>query len=115
MNEWPAGAGFLACATLKMAPMRQEESFFGQQELALLYIAKRLKEAQSLEIVLDAAGVDYLVEADTYRGGFIFISERVGAFFYTDDASTPRAREAMAAAGYRPFDPESGGQVGGQS
>lgn len=93
--------------------MRQEESFFGEQELALLYIAKRLKEAQRLEQVLDEAEVDYLVETDTYRGGFIFISERVGAFFYTDDASTARARAAMTAAGYRPFDPESGGQVGG--
>ena len=88
--------------------MRQEDAFFGEQELSLLYIAKRLKEALKLEQVLNQAGIDYLVETDTYRGGFIFVSERVGAFFYTDDPSVPAARKAMLEAGYKPYDQETG-------
>jgi hypothetical protein len=66
-----------------------------------------LKEAQRLEQILDEAGIDYLVEADTYRGGFIFVTERIGAFFYTDDGSAAAAGEAMRQAGYRPYEPES--------
>jgi prenyltransferase beta subunit len=88
--------------------MRQEEAFFGEQDLALLYIAKRLKEARRLEDVLDEAGVDYLVEADTYRGGFLFVSERIGAFFYTSDALLNGAHEAMKRAGFVPYDPAQG-------
>lgn len=88
--------------------MRQEESFFGEQELVLLYIAKRLREAQALEEVLDLASIDYLVEPDTYRGGFLFVSERIGAFFYTTDAAAEAARAAMEKAGYRPYEPETG-------
>jgi len=30
---------------------------------------------------ITAAGIDYGVEADNYRGAIIFQSERVGAFF----------------------------------
>jgi hypothetical protein len=85
--------------------MRREPEFFGDQELVLLYIAKRLKEAQALEAVFDQAGIDYLVEPDTYRGGFIFVTERVGAFFYASDGETQKARDAMSAAGYKPYLP----------
>ncbi len=67
--------------------MRRQDEAFVRQELALVYIAKRLKEAQRLEDLLTAAGFDYLVETDTYRGGFVFVSERVGAFFYVPPAA----------------------------
>jgi hypothetical protein len=40
--------------------------------LALVYVAKRLKEALRLEELLTAAGLEYLVEPDKYRGGIIF-------------------------------------------
>lgn len=88
--------------------MRQNDAFFGEQELALIYIAKRLKEAQRLERALDDAGVDYLVEADTYRGGFLFVSERIGAFFYVTDESVPAAEAAMQKSGFQPYKPETG-------
>jgi len=58
--------------------MRQNADFFGDVDLVLLFIASRLKEAKALEAVLDQAGVDYLIETDTYRGGFIFVIERIG-------------------------------------
>lgn len=83
--------------------MRQDESFFGERELILLYIAKRLKEAQRLETVFENAGIDYLVEPDTYRGGFIFVTERIGAFFYAAEADVERAHTVMADAGYKPY------------
>jgi hypothetical protein len=88
--------------------MRQPEEFFGPQELVLLYIGKRLAEAQRLEAVLDAAGIDYLIELDTYRGGFLFVNERTGAFFYTTEEQAGAAREAMSGNGFRPFQVETG-------
>ncbi|MCL4794238.1 MAG: hypothetical protein KJZ84_06735 [Bryobacteraceae bacterium] len=84
--------------------MRRVDDEFGQQELVLLYIAKRLKEATTLEEHLTAAGIDYLVECDTYRGGFIFVSERVGAFFYVTDQDAEPARSVLARHGYRPYE-----------
>jgi hypothetical protein len=75
------------------------------QELALLYVAKKLNEALRLEEVLTGAGFDYLVEPDTYRGGVVFVSERVGAFFYIDPADNMAARAAMERAGFKPYQP----------
>lgn len=87
--------------------MKRDEDFFGDQDLGLIYIAKRLKEALKLEDVLTAAGVDYLVEPDKYSGGIIFRTERVGAFFYVPIVALPSTRELMQRHGYRPYVPES--------
>jgi len=84
--------------------MRQEPDHFGEQDLDLVYVAKKLKEALALEKFLTDAGLDYLVEPDKYSGGVIFRTERVGAFFYVAPADTEKAREAMSAAGYKPYD-----------
>jgi hypothetical protein len=83
--------------------VKQEPEHFGEQELDLLYIAKRLKEALRLEDILTAAGLDYLVETDTYKGGIVFQSERVGAFFYVAPADTGAARETMTREGITPY------------
>lgn len=83
--------------------MRREPEHFGDQELALLYVAKKLKEAQRVEEVLTGAGFDYLVEPDTYHGGVIFYSERVGAFFYVGPSDDASAREALIRAGFEPY------------
>jgi hypothetical protein len=83
--------------------MRKEPDDFGDQELDLLYIAKRLKEALRLEELLTQAGVDYLVEPDRYSGGIIFRTQRVGAFFYVAPESAATAREAMSAGGFTPY------------
>jgi hypothetical protein len=85
--------------------MRQPPEFFGDQDLPLLYIAKRLNEAKGLEKLLDDAEVDYLIETDTYMGGFLFKRALTGAFFYVSDAQNEKARGAMRAAGYNPYDP----------
>ncbi len=84
--------------------MRREPEFFGETELALLYAAKKLKEALALEDVLTAAEVDYLVEPDTYRGGIIFVSERVGAFFYVVPDRVDEAKNVLRANRYKPYE-----------
>lgn len=85
--------------------MHREKEFFDDQDLDLLYIAKRLKEALRLEEVLTAAGLEYVVEPDTYMGGLIFRSARVGAFFYVLPGDVPSARKIMTENGFRPWTP----------
>jgi hypothetical protein len=84
--------------------MRRQDEAFAAGELALVYIAKRLKEAQRFEDLLTTAGVDYLVETDTYRGGLIFVSERVGAFCYVQPAAEASCREFLTQNGFKPYD-----------
>ena len=86
--------------------MRQNEEFFSQeQELVLVYIAKRLAEARLVEQAFDRAGLDYLVEADTYRGGVIFVRDLIGAFFYVREADTETARSTLRAGKWKPYEP----------
>ena len=59
--------------------MKQEPSFFEGKEPVLIDIAKRLRDALRLESIFTAAGVDYGVEADEYRGGVLFRAVRAGA------------------------------------
>ena len=85
--------------------MRQEPAFFDGKEPVLVYIAKRLNEALRLESTFSNAGVDYGVEADEYRGGFIFQRVRTGAFFYVLPDAAEEARRVMREHGYRPAEP----------
>jgi len=82
--------------------MKRDADFFDGREPSLLYIAKKLKDALALEQVLTSAGIDYGVEADRYRGGFIFQSERVGAFFYVLEEALEPARRVLVDNGYKP-------------
>jgi hypothetical protein len=83
--------------------MRQEPEFFGDIDLPLIYIAKKLEEALRLEHFLTESGIDYLVEPDKYSGGVIFRSERVGAFFYVAPEMEERVRELMAGWGFKAY------------
>ena len=83
--------------------MRQEPDHFGDQELALIYIAKRLNEALRLETLLTDAGLDYLVEPDKYLGGIIFQSRRVGAFFYVAPGDEGLAKDTLSRSGFTPY------------
>ena len=47
--------------------MKQDADFFGDQELDLIYIAKKLREALRLEGYLTEAGIDYAVEPTNTR------------------------------------------------
>jgi hypothetical protein len=89
--------------------MKRDPEFFGEQELVLVYIAKRLKEALALEAALTEAALDYAVEPDHYTGGVIFRTSRVGAFFYVAPESEEKVRAAMRERGYKPHPTTSEG------
>lgn len=84
--------------------MRREAEYFGDLELCLVYVARKLEEAQKLEAVLTAAGMDYYVTPEEYMGGFLFPTRRIGAFFYVRPQEEQYARQALRGAGYRPWD-----------
>ena len=83
--------------------MKQEASFFENQEAVLIYIAKKLRDATRLESVLNEGGIDYGVEADEYRGGVIFASTRIGAFFYVLPETVAVTHSVMQRAGFTPY------------
>jgi hypothetical protein len=84
--------------------MRQDAAFFEGRNPVLVYIAKRLKEALRIEGLFTAAGLDYGVEADDYRGGIIFRTTRTGAFFYVLPEAAPTAQELLRRHGYAPHE-----------
>ena len=98
--QWLLGQGTL------FPVMKRDADFFEGKEPILIYIAKRLKDALKLENILTGAGVDYGVEPDTYRGGFVFQSERIGAFFYVLEEGVEAARAVLVNNGYKPHEPE---------
>jgi len=81
--------------------VKRDADFFEGKDPVLIYIAKKLKESLALESLLTQAGLDYGVEADYYRGGFIFQTERVGAFFYVLPESADAARNLLRENRYR--------------
>jgi hypothetical protein len=83
--------------------MRQQPSYFEGLDPVLIYIAKRLRDALRLEELFTAAGIDYGVEADEYRGGVVFRRVRAGAFFYVLPATVAAAHDLMQRNGLNPY------------
>jgi hypothetical protein len=83
--------------------LRQSPEYFGEEELDLIYIGKKLKRSLRLEEVLTEARIDYAVEVDYYTGGVVFRTTRAGAFFYVRPADRPRAVDAMRQAAFDPL------------
>ena len=83
--------------------MRREPEYFGERELVLVHVARRLKEALDVERVLDAGAVDYAVEPAPYTSGILFFSQRVGAFFYVAPEDEARARALLREQGFKPY------------
>jgi hypothetical protein len=82
--------------------MIREPEFFEGQQLTLIYVAKRLREARTVEEALDAGAVDYAVVPETYAGGLLS-SKRVGAFFYVSPQVETHARALLFAHGFIPL------------
>ena len=82
--------------------MKQEAAYFEGKDARLIYIAKRLSDATELEALLTREGVDYGVEPDTYTGGIVFRTERIGAFFYVLPEVEAAARALLRASGFKP-------------
>jgi hypothetical protein len=84
--------------------MRRQGEFFGETELELVYIAKRLREALKIENFLTAAQIDYLAEPGSYVGGLLFQRELTGAFFYVPVADLERTRQLLLEQRYKPYE-----------
>ena len=84
--------------------MKQEPEFFGETELDLVYIAKKLREALPLEEALSAAGIDYAIELDTYSGGLIFQTQRTGAFFFVLPEKVEAAKDILRSLKLKPHE-----------
>ncbi len=82
--------------------MKRDADYFAGIEPELIFVAKRLRDAISLESLFTAAGIDYAVEPDEYVGGMIFRSKRVGAFFYVRPEVRDAALGLMLENGYVP-------------
>jgi hypothetical protein len=87
--------------------MRREPDFFGDAELDLIYMARRLRDALKLEGFFTDAGLDYLVETGNYVGGFLFKRDLTGAFFYVAPADADKARQILAQNRMKPYVGES--------
>jgi hypothetical protein len=85
--------------------VRREPDFFGDTELTLIYLARALRDALKLEGLLTEGGLDYLVETGTYTSGFLIRRELTGAYFYVLPADEARARDLIAANGFKPQPP----------
>lgn len=84
--------------------MRREPDFFGDQELILVYMARRLRDALAVEKVFDGCDLDYHLETAPYQSGLLFLSTKWGAFFYVMPQDEERARASLLERGYKPYD-----------
>ena len=81
--------------------MRRPAEFFDDVEVALVHIAGTLRGALRLERLLTESGIPYAVETDTYVGGLLFRTQRVGAFFYVSESDAERTRELLTSKRYK--------------
>jgi hypothetical protein len=86
--------------------VRRDPDFFGEAELDLIYMARRLRDALKLEALLTEAGIEYLVETGLYTSGLLMRRELTGAFFYVAPADLTRARDVLLKNRYRPYEGE---------
>ena len=80
---------------------RREPEHFEAVEPVLVYVARKLRHAVRVEELLTGAGIDYAVEADTFVAGFIFRTQRVGAYFYVAPEDEERAARVLDGEGFK--------------
>jgi hypothetical protein len=61
---------------------RVEPEEFGERETRLVFIARNVGEAERVEDVLAANGVEFFVQIERYVSGLLFASERAGIGFH---------------------------------
>jgi hypothetical protein len=86
--------------------MRRDSEHFGNLELDLLYMARRLKDALKLEEILTTAGVDYLIETGTYTAGFLMKRDLTGAFFYVAPDDLAASQILLSEHKMQPYTPD---------
>lgn len=93
-------------STFLTIKMKREPDFFGDTELNLVFMARRLREALKVEELFTAAQIDYLVETGTYTGGLLMKRELTGAFFYVVPEAQGQAAKLLRANRYKPYEEE---------
>ncbi len=81
--------------------MRREPEFFGETELALIYMARRLKHALAIEKLLNEHGIDYHLETGHYLSGLLFRTTKVGVYFYATPEDAGRTTALLKENGYK--------------
>ena len=84
--------------------MRREPDFFGDQELVLVYMARRLRDALAVETIFTEGGLDYALETAPYQSGLLFRSTKVGVLFYVMPQEEARARAVLLERRYKAYD-----------
>lgn len=83
------------------SPMaRRDPEHFDAIEPELIYVARRLRHARRVEVLLTEARIDYAVETDLIASGVLFPTQRMGAFFYVAPDDVPAARAALEREGF---------------
>jgi hypothetical protein len=88
--------------------MRRDPDFFGDQELVLVYMARRLRDALAVEGILDRDSLNYALETGHYQSGLLFRTTKIGAFFYVSPQDEERARALLLERGYKVYDAAQG-------
>jgi hypothetical protein len=83
--------------------MKRDAEFFGEAELDLVFMARRLREALKIEELFTAAQIEYMVETGTYVGGILLKRELTGAFFYVAPETREAAIQLLVANQYTPY------------
>lgn len=84
-----------------VSTMRRPTEYFDGVEVALVHIAGTLRGALKLERLLTESEIPYAVETDSYVGGLLFRTQRVGAFFYVSEADAERTRALLVSKRYK--------------
>ena len=81
-------------------PRVSEESFEEGSEIVRVYLAGSLSEAQRVEKVLDALGLEYLAEPEQYAAPYALGARtRSGVGFWVVEAALDPAADALERAG----------------
>ncbi len=81
-------------------PRVTEEAFEEGSQIVRVYLAGSLREAQSVEAVLDGAGVAYLAEAEQYGTPHALGARmRAGVGLWVPEAALDTAADALERAG----------------
>ena len=82
--------------------MKRDEDYFGEEELELVHISRKLREARAVEALLTELEIDYLAEARTFRTTLLLVIpvDRIGAYFYVRIPEAPGCRETLTARGH---------------
>ena len=82
---------------------RVDPDFFGEKEVARVYIAARVREARRVEETLTGSGIEYCVEIESFRTYILglFPSEQAGVAFYVIAGQADYCRRLLLQSGLR--------------